>query len=308
MLAALIRGPGYSPLLNPKQALARRNLVLQLMERDGKITAQQEREAAGAAAGTQHSVGAQRSRALFRRGNPQISREHVRHRSGARARPARLHHAQRRRMQRAADRAVRDGLHAYDRRHGWRGNLTNILRDHRGTLENYDDEDWHGPIEKGDYVNGLVLTVDAKSAADQDRALSRRSLRSPISPGPATRRRANCLQPGDVDAVPDPRHLRQHRQAGTRAVSRPAGGHDGDRQQLGRNQGHGRRLQLRGFEIQSRRRRPSARWAARSRSTFMRRLWSRASRPSTRSWTRPSRSMSGGQPTRRTTTTKNTKA
>src|ERR1700676_1188623 len=34
MLAALIRGPGYSPLLNPKQALARRNLVLQLMERD----------------------------------------------------------------------------------------------------------------------------------------------------------------------------------------------------------------------------------------------------------------------------------
>ena len=30
-------------------------------------------------------------------------------------------------MQRAADRAVRDGLHAYDRRHGWRGNLPNIL-------------------------------------------------------------------------------------------------------------------------------------------------------------------------------------
>src|ERR1700692_4434068 len=45
MLAALIRGPGYSPLLNPKQALARRNLGRQLMDRDGKITAQQERQA-----------------------------------------------------------------------------------------------------------------------------------------------------------------------------------------------------------------------------------------------------------------------
>jgi penicillin-binding protein 1A len=29
-------------------------------------------------------------------------------------------------MQKAADQAVRDGLHAYDRRHGWRGNLPNI--------------------------------------------------------------------------------------------------------------------------------------------------------------------------------------
>jgi len=33
-------------------------------------------------------------------------------------------------MQRAANQAIRDGLHAYDRRHGWRGNLENILRNH----------------------------------------------------------------------------------------------------------------------------------------------------------------------------------
>src|SRR4029077_18230460 len=45
VLAALIRGPGYSPILYPKQALARRNLVLQLMKRDGKITEQQRLEA-----------------------------------------------------------------------------------------------------------------------------------------------------------------------------------------------------------------------------------------------------------------------
>ena len=66
--------------------------------------------------------------------------------------------------QRAADHAIRDGLHAYDRRHGWRGNLPNILRDHRGSLDNYDDEDWHQLLEKGAYVDGLVLTADEKSA------------------------------------------------------------------------------------------------------------------------------------------------
>src|SRR6202140_532730 len=37
LLAALIRGPAYSPITNPKRALDRRNLVLDLMQRDGKI-------------------------------------------------------------------------------------------------------------------------------------------------------------------------------------------------------------------------------------------------------------------------------
>src|SRR5580700_4916400 len=45
LLAALIRGPVYSPIMYPNRALERRNLVLDLMQRDGKITTQQEREA-----------------------------------------------------------------------------------------------------------------------------------------------------------------------------------------------------------------------------------------------------------------------
>src|SRR5580704_1170894 len=43
VLAALIRGPGYSPILHPQKALDRRNLVLELMERDGKITKTQDK-------------------------------------------------------------------------------------------------------------------------------------------------------------------------------------------------------------------------------------------------------------------------
>src|SRR5271163_1033564 len=37
-LAAIIRGPVYSPTMHPDRALARRNLVLSLMAHDGKVT------------------------------------------------------------------------------------------------------------------------------------------------------------------------------------------------------------------------------------------------------------------------------
>src|SRR5271169_6343715 len=45
LLAGLIRGPSYSPILHAERALARRNLVLELMARSGKITATQSRQA-----------------------------------------------------------------------------------------------------------------------------------------------------------------------------------------------------------------------------------------------------------------------
>ena len=67
--------------------------------------------------------------------------------------------------QKAADQAVRDGLHSYDRRHGWRGNLPNILRDHLGTPEKYQNDDWRNTIQKGDYVTGLVTAVEPNFAS-----------------------------------------------------------------------------------------------------------------------------------------------
>jgi penicillin-binding protein 1A len=67
-------------------------------------------------------------------------------------------------MQRAANQSIRDGLHGYDRRHGWRGDLPNILRDNLGTLAAYEDEDWRHPLEKGSFVTGLVLSAEEKNA------------------------------------------------------------------------------------------------------------------------------------------------
>ena len=38
------------------------------------------------------------------------------------------------------------------------------IRDQHVSLQNYDDEDWHQPISKGGYLNGLVMAVDDKAA------------------------------------------------------------------------------------------------------------------------------------------------
>jgi penicillin-binding protein 1A len=67
-------------------------------------------------------------------------------------------------MQKAANQSIRDGLHLYDRRHGWRDKLPNVLKDNLGKLDTYEDEDWRHAIEKGSYVTGLVMAVDDKSA------------------------------------------------------------------------------------------------------------------------------------------------
>src|SRR5258708_30797778 len=67
-------------------------------------------------------------------------------------------------MERIGNQSLRDGLHTYERRHGWKGNLPNILRDNLGKLETYEDDDWRHAIEKGSYVTGLVLTVSDRDA------------------------------------------------------------------------------------------------------------------------------------------------
>jgi penicillin-binding protein 1A len=158
MLAAIIRGPIYSPITHPERALDRRNLVLSLMERDRKIT-QAEYVAARREPLGLHIESLRDDLAPY---FVEEIRQYLEHTYGTEAvheDGLRVYTTLNVAMQKAADQAVRDGLHAYDRRHGWRGNLPNILSDHLGTIEKYDNDDWHAPIAKGDYVTGLVTDV-----------------------------------------------------------------------------------------------------------------------------------------------------
>jgi len=163
LLAGMIRGPIYSPLNDPQRALARRNLVLRQMQSEGKITTAEE----AAARKTPLGLHIQYPRNDLAPYFFEEIRKYLESTYGTEAvheRGLRVYTTLNIGMQKAANQAVRDGLHTYDRRHGWRGGLPNIVKDNLGTLETYEDDDWRRPIEKGSYVTGLVLAVDDKYA------------------------------------------------------------------------------------------------------------------------------------------------
>src|SRR5262249_43946117 len=63
--------------------------------------------------------------------------------------------------QKAATRAVLDGLAAYERRHGWKAGLKNVGFDE---LNRFRDPDWSRPMEIGSYAHGLVTQVSSYGA------------------------------------------------------------------------------------------------------------------------------------------------
>jgi penicillin-binding protein 1A len=164
LLAGLIRGPSYSPILHPQRALARRNLVLELMGHSGKITEAQSRQAIAQPLGLHQQAPRNTLAPYF----VEEIRKYLESTYGTEMvhqRGLRVYTTLNVAMQQTANRAIRDGLHAYDRRHGWRGKLDNILMNKTDTLDSYEDDDWRWPINKGDYVQGLVTAVDQKAAS-----------------------------------------------------------------------------------------------------------------------------------------------
>ena len=163
LLAGMIRGPIYSPLADPARALSRRNLVLHQMMEEGKITPAEEDAAKKSPLGLHLQYPRNDLAPYFF----EDIRKYLETTYGTEAvheRGLRVYTTLNIQMQRAANQSIRDGLHTYDRRHGWRGKLPNVLKDNLGKLDTYEDDDWRHPIEKGSYVTGLILAVDDKSA------------------------------------------------------------------------------------------------------------------------------------------------
>ncbi|MGA8043943.1 MAG: PBP1A family penicillin-binding protein [Terracidiphilus sp.] len=170
LLAGLPKGPvAYSPLLNPEKCTKRRNLVLSEMESDGLITHQQAEQARQAPLGLHLSEPYQSVAPWFQ--------EEVRLELEKQFGPEDVHEAGLRvettldlDLQQTANRVVLDGLAAYERRHGWKGNLENVLSEDT-TLASYRHPDWAMTSHAGDYVHALVtrampLTILAR-AGDQ---------------------------------------------------------------------------------------------------------------------------------------------
>ena len=158
LLAGLPKGPvAYSPLLNPEKCLKRRNLVLSEMESDGVITHEEAERARAAPLGLRISQPNTTIAPWFQ--------EEVRRELEKRFGTEQVHEAGLRvdttldlDLQKTANAAVLDGLAAYERRHGWKGNLENALAEGQ-SLDDYRHPDWAQPAHGGDYVHALVVSV-----------------------------------------------------------------------------------------------------------------------------------------------------
>src|SRR5437773_647709 len=163
LLAGMVNGPKFSPLTNPELALNRRNLVLRRMEEEGKITPAEATATKKSPLGLHIQYPRNDLAPYFF----EDIRKYLESTYGTEAvheRGLRVYTTLNINMQRIANQSLRDGLHNYERRHGWRGGLPNLIKDNLGKLDAYEDDDWRHAIEKGSYVTGLVVAVDDKSA------------------------------------------------------------------------------------------------------------------------------------------------
>ena len=196
LLAGMVNGPKFSPLTNPEAALNRRNLVIYRMEEEGKISAAE----AAAAKKTPLGLHIQYPRNDLAPYFFEDIRKYLETTYGTEAvheRGLRVYTTLNINMQRTANQAIRDGLHQYERRHGWKGNLPNVLRDNLGNLATYEDDDWRHPIEKGSYVTGLVLSIEEKNATIKIGPF--RAILAPSDFAWTGRKKpADLLKPGDL--------------------------------------------------------------------------------------------------------------
>ena len=163
LLAGLPKAPQYySPINHPERALKRRNLVLNAMLEDGKITAPQAAEAKSKPivldvqkdpnSLAPHYVEEIRRYLEAKYGSDQV------HQGGLR-----VYTTLDMEMQKSAHQAVLDGLAAYERRHGWYGKLDNIIAQGE-KLDQYEDPDWAEEPEINGYMHALVTQVSAAAA------------------------------------------------------------------------------------------------------------------------------------------------
>jgi penicillin-binding protein 1A len=166
LLAGLPKGPvAFSPILNPERALRRRNLVLSEMESDRLITRAEADAARVAPLGLHMAAPAGSVAPWFQE---EVRRELDKHFGSEEVHEAglRVDTTLDLNFQETANRAVLDGVTAYERRRGWKGKLENVLSQ-GATLDDYRHPDWSVASGPGDYVHALViqarpLEIDAR--------------------------------------------------------------------------------------------------------------------------------------------------
>jgi penicillin-binding protein 1A len=198
LLAGLPQSPNnYSPIVHPERALRRRNLVINAMLEDGKITA----ERAAQARESELALDVQAPSNALAPYFVEEVRRYLENKYGSHQvhqGALRVYTSLNLEMQMAANRALLDGLAAYERRHGWKGGLLNVAGI-EGGLEGYFHPDWNEPPAPGRYMRALVTAVAERSAALR---LGRHSATLSAADMAWTRRTpAQALKVGDIAYV-----------------------------------------------------------------------------------------------------------
>ena len=163
VLAGLPKAPNYySPINSPERCLRRRNLVINNMLEDGKITAAEAEKAKTAPLvlklqAEPNDIAPYFVEEIRQYLEKKYGSEEV-HEGGLR-----VYTGLNLEMQHAAQQALHDGLAVYERRHGWKDNLLNVIAN-GDSLAAYHHVDWDGNIETGSYVHALVTDVEPMAA------------------------------------------------------------------------------------------------------------------------------------------------
>lgn len=158
ILAGLPKAPTtYSPISNPDRSVKRRNLVINNMMEDGRITADEAQRAKSAPLrlsfqSDPNSLAPYFVEEIRRYLEKKYGTDEV-HEGGLR-----VYTSLNMDLQRTAKQALLDGLATYERRHGWKGNLRNVIAAGE-TISTYAHPDWDLELGPGSYVHAVVTAV-----------------------------------------------------------------------------------------------------------------------------------------------------
>src|SRR5215468_4292331 len=165
LIAGLFQLPErQSPFVDIKRATSRRNIVLQRMADEHYITQAQADDA--------------KAKPIVTRGQPtqppgvapffvEEVRKHLERQYGAKVlyeNGLAVTTTLDAKLQELAGKAIEHGLRAYDKRHGWRKPVRNVLAENQ-TVDTARDERWTRPIAVGDIVPAVVVTAPRSGAA-----------------------------------------------------------------------------------------------------------------------------------------------
>ena len=195
LLAGLPKGPSYySPINHPDRAMKRRNLVINAVLEDGKITAAQADEARSVPlvlhlAHDPNSLAPYFVEEIRRYLEGKYGTDQV-HEGGLK-----VYTSLDVDMQKAANQAVLDGLAAYERRHGWKNHLENIIA--KGIdPSKYFNSDWDDEQQVNAYVHALVTSAGTGIATLKFGPYTAALGQSDVAW--TGQKLANILKPGDI--------------------------------------------------------------------------------------------------------------